>query len=305
VRRALPRWLAVAGVRALAIVALATLAGCGSVVRVAYNNGDFALRMVANDYFDLQGAQVELFKARFARLHEWHRREELPRYALALESAAQRVARGVTADDVAWAIDTVRARYRALVAQTIDESLPLLATLTPENLTALDRKLESGNRKYVKEYLTADGAASENVRAESIAGRFEEWLGHVSADQRRLVAAFVRAQPGHLALHFENRQARQREFVQALRERGDPALMRERLRAVFLDYESRRAPEYARSSAEWQERLAGLIVAVIGVATREQREHAAARMARYAEDFRTLAAEGRAPAREVVASEWH
>jgi len=306
-RRELSRRLAAALARALCVVALAALAGCGSVVRVAYNNGDFALRMVANDYFDLQGEQVALFKARFARLHEWHRREELPRYAAALESAAQRVARGITAEDVAWAIDTARARYRALAAQAIDESLPLLATLTPANFAALDRKLESANRKFVDEYLAVEGTAGENARAESMAGRFEEWLGRVSAEQRRLVAAFVRAQqPRHHALRLEDRKVRQGEFVQALHERGDAYLLRERLRAVFLDYESRRAPEYARSSAEWQERLAGLIVAVVGVATREQREHAAARMLRYATDFRALAVEGLAHGTRAAgqATEW-
>jgi hypothetical protein len=289
------RQLSVLGARAFLLAALATLAGCGSVVRVAYNNGDLALRMVANDYLDLESEQVELFKARFARLHEWHRREELPRYALALESAAQRVARGVSDDDVAWAIDTVRARYRALAARAIDESLPLLATLKPGNLAALDRKLESGNRKYVSEYLSADGAANEKARSDAIAGRFEDWLGHVSAEQRRLIAAFVHAQPQHLALRFEDRKARQRDFVQALRERGDPVRLRERLRGLFLDFESRRTREYARSSAEWQERLTGLIVGIAGMATREQRDYAAARLMRYAADFRELAAEGGAP----------
>lgn len=283
--------LAALGARALCLAALVTLAGCGSAVRVAYDNGGFALRLVANDYFDLAGEQTELFKARFARLHEWHRREELPRYAAALESAAQRVARGVSADDVAWAFETVRARYRALVGRAIDEALPLLATLGPENLAALDRKLESGNRKYAAEYLSEDAAASEKARAEAIAGRFEDWLGRVSAGQRRLIAAFVHAQPGYLAARFEDRRARQREFVQALRERGDPAQLRERLRGVLLDFESRRTPEYARSAAEWQERLAALIVGVAGVATREQRDHAAARLMRYAADFRELAAE--------------
>jgi len=286
--------------RVLCVAALAALAGCGSVVRVAYNNGDFALRMIANDYFDLHGEQVELFKARFARLHEWHRREELPRYALALESAAQRVARGVAAEDVAWAIDTVRARYRALAARAIDESLPLLATFTPQNLAALDRKLESGNQRYVKEYLTADDAANENARADSIAGRFEEWLGQVSAEQRRLIAAFVRAEPRHHALRFDDRKARQREFVRALWEREAPGLLRERLHALFVDFEARRAPEYARSAARWQERLAGLIVGVAANASGRQRDHAAARLLRYAEDFRALAAEGR-PRGEGVA----
>ncbi|MCZ7566824.1 MAG: DUF6279 family lipoprotein [Burkholderiales bacterium] len=277
--------------RAFAVVAVVALAGCGSVVRIAYNNGDFALRMVADDYLDLRAEQARLLDASLARLHAWHRREELPRYAAALEDAAERVARGVTAEDIVWATDTVRARYRALVARAIDESLPLAAALTPDNLSALERKLASGNRKYAAEYLSADAAAAQRARADAIAGRVEEWLGQVSAEQRRLIAAYVQAQPQHLALRFEDRKARQREFVRTLGERALPARQRDRLRALFLDYESGRTAAYARSSAEWQRRLADLVLDIAASATREQRDHAADRLRRYAVDFRLLAAE--------------
>ena len=40
--------------------------------------------------------------------HVWHRREELPRYAALLDEAAARLERGLTRDDVVWAVGAVR-----------------------------------------------------------------------------------------------------------------------------------------------------------------------------------------------------
>ncbi len=76
------------------LVALAT-AGCGAVMKVAYNNGGFAVRMMANDYLGLEGEQTALTRAQIDRFHQWHRRSEMPEYATLLESAACRVSQGV------------------------------------------------------------------------------------------------------------------------------------------------------------------------------------------------------------------
>jgi len=279
--------------RASALVLVGALAGCASFVRVAYNNGDFALRMVANEYLDLQGRQTDVFKARFARLHEWHRLEELPRYAAALDSAAARIMRGATRDDVAWGVATIRERYRALAAQAVDEAVPVLATLTPDNLDALRKKFATSNRKFAEEHLAGDAAAREAARTDAIVARFEEWLGSVSEAQRRLIADYVRAQPANQALRLADRQARQRALVDLLAQEHDPAALREKLRAFFVDYEAQRGAEFARASREWQERVITLVARILEAASPGQREYAAARLTRYADDFRALADEGR------------
>ena len=283
--------LGVYGVLLAAVIAV--LAGCGSVVRVAYNNGDIALRVMANDYLDLRGEQTDLFKARFARLHEWHRLEELPRYARVLDSAAARVMRGATRDDVVWAVAIARERYRTFAAQAVDESIPVLMTLTPDNLVALEKKFEASNRKFIEEYLTGDPTVRQSARIDAISARFEEWLGGVSDPQQRLIADYVRTHPADRALRLADRKARQRELVDLLGAQRNPAALRESLRAFFVDYEAQRSVEYARASREWQEGVVTLVTRVLEAASPAQRKYAAARLRSYAEDFRALAGEGR------------
>jgi hypothetical protein len=277
----------------IVVAATVVLAGCSSVVRVAYNNGDIAVRMMADEYLDLQGEQATLFKARLARFHEWHRLEELPRYAQVLDSAAVRVRRGVTRADVEWAVAAIRERYRALALQAIDAAIPVLATLTPQNLGALENKFAASNRKFADEYLMGDPAAREQARDDAISARFDEWLGSISATQQRLIADFARTQTGIQALRLAERKARQQELVDLLRGQHDAAVLRERLRALFVDYEAQRSADYARASREWEERAIALVTDVLQAASPAQREYAADRLTRYADDFRALAEEGR------------
>jgi hypothetical protein len=277
----------------IVVAATAVLAGCSSVVRVAYNNGDIAVRMMADEYLDLQGEQAALFKVRLARFHEWHRLEELPRYAQVLDSAAARVRRGVTREDVVWAVATIRERYRALALQGIDAAIPVLATLTRQNLGALEKKFAASNRKFADEYLAGDPAARAKAREDAIGARFDEWLGSVSAAQQRLIGSYVRAQPGIQAMRHADRKARQRQLVSLLGSGREPSVLRERLRALFVDYEAQRSADYARAAREWEGRVITLVTKVLQAASPAQREYAAERLTRYAEDFRALAEEGR------------
>jgi hypothetical protein len=287
----------IAAPRVLRAVALllgaCALAGCASVVRIAYNNSDVAVRMMANEYLDLQGEQADLFKVRLTRFHEWHRLEELPRYAQALDSAAMRVQRGATRADVEWAFATVRARYQALASQAVDESVAVLVTLTPENIATLEKKFVTSNRKFEKEYLSGDQAAREAARVETISDRLEEWLGSISTQQRHLIMDYVRTQPANQALRLADRKARQQELVEMLRRERNAGALRASLRAFFVDYEAQRGAEYARAWREWQERMVTLIADILAVASPAQREYAGARLTRYADDFRALAEEGR------------
>lgn len=278
------------------VAVLALLAGCGGVVRVAYNNGDVALRYMAHDYFDLHGSQADVLKVQLERFHAWHRREELPRYAAAFHSVAERLQKGLSRDDVTWAIATVRTRYGVLAEHGVDEAIPVLATLTPHNIAALEKKQADGNAKFVREYMSVDEAQRQRARTKALAKRFEEWLGDLTEEQNRLVAAFVRGQPRLGEMRFENRKRRQKELVALLSQHRDAAALAASLRDYLIDWERDRSPELARMSREWEDGLVTLIVDMDRTLTPAQRTHAVNRFARYANDFSVLAREGRPPA---------
>jgi hypothetical protein len=276
------------------IVLLAVaLAGCGGVMRIAYNNGDFALRTVAYEYLDLRDEQQDLLKSQLARFHEWHRREELPEYAAMLQGAADRIGRGLTRADVLWAVAAVRDRYRSVVAQAAEDGAPVLARLGPDNYAALEKKLAESNQKFAAEYLAGDQAKRDRARAKWLEERFEFFMGSLTDAQRALVARIVEAQPRMSAVRLGDRKRRQEEFVRLVKSYRSSPDLAERLRGQLLDWERDRSPEHARLAREWEERLVELVLDIDRTLTPDQRERAVQRLRSLAEDCRVLAQQGR------------
>jgi hypothetical protein len=275
------------------VVLAVALGGCGSVVRIAYNHGDFALRMMAYEYFDLQGEQQEVFKAQFARFHEWHRRQELPVYAATFQSAAERLAGGLTREDVLWGAGAVREGYRSIVAQAAVEGASVIATFGPDNYAALEKKFADNNQKFAKEYLAGDQVKRDRARAKWLEERFEFFIGDLSDAQREIVVRFVQAQPRMSEVRFNDRKRRQQEFVQLLKDQRSSPDLGEQLRGYFLDWERSRGPEHAQLAREWEDRLVQVALDIDRTLTREQRQRAVQRFESLAEDCRVLARQGR------------
>ena len=277
----------------LALAAALVLAGCGTALRVAYNQGDVALRLAAHEYLDLHGEQSDLFKEQVKVFHAWHRTEELPRYAELLDGTAKRVQKGLAREDVRWAAAAIRERTRTLTEQAVDDSAPVLVTLDADNLLALEKKFAANNAKFAKDYLSADEARNERNRGKRMKENFEDWLGKLSDEQEAMIDGYVRASPRINAALLDDRKRRQRELVELLKmHRGSPEIA-PKLRAFLLDWEAQRGPEYARLAREQEERLTDLLVAMDRTLSPKQRQHAVDRLEFYAKEFSILAGQGR------------
>jgi hypothetical protein len=273
---------------ALALAALGLLAAC-TMVRVAYNNADTALRVMAQEYFDLWSEDGTELRAQIARLHEWHRREELPAYAELMQGVAGRVAAGISRADVEWATAKGREHYRTFVTRAADEAAPLLVKLGPEHYTALAKKMADNNLKFAKEFLGEDPAAREKARVRRVATYIEDWTGSLNDAQLARVTATVRAFPRLAEVQLASRQARQQELLALLKRNRSVAELTPALRNYFLDWELRRGSEYGRMAADWETQITTMLVDLDRTLTPEQRSRAVKRAVQFAEDFRVLA----------------
>jgi len=273
----------------LAAAALLLAGGCG-MIRVVYNNADTVLRFMARDYGDLDSTQTDQMRAALTRLHEWHRVNELPLYAALAKDAGRRIARGATAEDVAWAIAGVRARYRQLIVRAAEETAPVVATLGPAQLVALDHKFAEDNRKYAKEYLSADEKKRLRAQLKRTLEHFRDFLGDLTPEQEARIERFVKAGARHAVLRFEDRQRWQHDVIALIRQHRRPRELGERLGELFAVPEARRAEEYLREDRRWEGDLAHLVVDLDRTLSPKQRARAVKRFETYAEDFTVLAA---------------
>jgi len=272
---------------AASVVAL--LAGC-SMVRIGYNQLDTLAAWTADEYFDLDPAQKNQFQARFARLHDWHRHEQLPDYAQLLTQAQARLERGLTRDDVFWMIEAVKERYRRIVERSAPDAAALLMTLTPEQIDALRQQWAKDNRKFVREYVL-DGKPEERRRArvKRTFQQVERWTGRLTDRQEQRIEAMVDRMPEIAQLRYEDRLRRQREFLQLLELRRNREHFIVELRRWLADWEAGRTPAFAQRYARSVEQRADMVVAIDRMLTPEQRAYVLGRVQNYIDDFRALA----------------
>ncbi len=273
----------------LGILILSTLTGCGSFVRLAYNNADIGVRMMANDYLDLEGEQSDRLRERIGQYHRWHRRSELPRYIEALDDLSIRLKRGMEPADLAWATDVVQVRYRALIGQAIHDVTPLLDRLTPDNLARLEKKLAESNETFERDTMQKDPERRRAERLRTLAKRARDWLGAVTPDQEARLARYAEASAPIFSGLLEERRRRHQAVLQALRSESAASDRAQRLHSLLVTYERHRTEEYAAITEAWQARLGALLLDLERSLSREQRKHLIDRIAYYAGELRILA----------------
>jgi hypothetical protein len=274
--------------KALLIAVCTPLASC-SATRFAYDNADTALRFMVASYLDLDAEQTEDLRQRIVQFHQWHRQNELPAYAALMRSASERASRGITAEDVDWGLANLRSRYRSFGAKAAEDAAPVLATLTPEQVAALEHRFAENNQKYAKEFLAADGEKRRRAQARRMLGRFRDFAGDLTPDQEARVERFALAHEGHVVLRFEDRQNWQREVIEVLKQRRQTQDLGRRLAETFSVPELRRSETFLNEDKRWDEDLGRLIVELDRSLSPVQRAHVVRRLADYANDFAALA----------------
>lgn len=272
---------------ALAVAIGVLLASC-STVQLSYEHADWLLARMASRYVDLDAAQSRQFRAQLAHFHDWHRMHELPGYSAAFDSAAERVARGLSRADLDWALAEVRGRARALGARAGEQFAPVLGTLSEGQLAHAQRELEAVNGELAARYLSGAAARRAGRRADWIEGKLADWIGPLTPAQRRYVDAFVAAYPDAVQLRLEERRRRQAEFFALVRtQRANPAFELE-VAAFLADPDARRSAASGQAAARLQDGFVVLLLDLDRSLTSAQRKSAVAKLRGYADDFRAL-----------------
>ena len=275
---------------AFLLAVCAPLVSC-SAVRLAYDNADTAVRFMAPSYFDLNHEQAEELRLRVVQFHQWHRRNELPAYAALMRGASERAGRGITAEDVAWGLSTVRARYRKFAAKAAEDAAPVLVTLAPAQIAALEHRFAENNQKYAKEFLAADDEKRRRAQVKRMLERFRDFAGELTTGQEARIERFVIEHESHVVLRFEDRQRWQHDVVAALKAQHSAQELGRSLAETFHKPELRRSAEFLREDRRWDEDLGQLIVDLDRTLSSKQRAHVVRRLSDYAEDFAALAGE--------------
>lgn len=273
--------------RILLPLLLLLLSGC-SVITVAYNNVDMAIRWVASDYFDFNNHQQAQFERDLRRVHAWHRQEELPKYAMLCTETARRIEAGLKPADLDWIDNAMEARREALMHYVAGDLAGVLGTMEPAQFSAMDTKFAKENAKFRKEHLDGAPEALEKKRVKKSLERIENWVGTLEPNQKERVTAMVKAFPQSAEHRYTHRATRQKMLRELLEARLPKDKLEEGLRQWLVDWGNGRSAEHERIWAQWVQQLQQLLLELDAMLTPKQRLHLTQKLHGYAKDFTLL-----------------
>ncbi len=281
------------GALSLALALSFGLAGC-STLKLGYAGLPEISYWWLDSQLDFSETQTLRVREDLARLQQWHRREELLRYAALLE-AMERLAPGDFTPAQACALaEDGRQRLTALAAQVEPAVVAVALTLTPAQLEHLARHQARANRDWRKEWLQPAPAERLDQRIKLTAERLERVYGRLEPPQREVLRQHLARSVFDPQRAYAERERRQTDLRATLRRLQSPEMPVDEARGLWRGFVGRAlaSPDAAgqrHAQALLQENCA-LVAAVHAIASPAQREAAAARLRGWQRDLTELAA---------------
>ncbi len=170
-----------------------------------------------DSYFDFTEAQTLRLRPEISALLLWHRKDELPKVASALQKAQAAMPRDMTGPQVCALFDELRGLFNNVVQRGLPVAGELAATLSPEQLQRLEGKLAKGNADYQRDYLS--GSASERLdkRLKQAIERSETFYGTLAQAQTTAVRKNISASGFDPETSYKERLRRQSDALAMLR----------------------------------------------------------------------------------------
>ena len=270
------------------------LAGC-SAVRLAYNQAPELAYWWLDGYVDFSDAQSPLARGALHDWFRWHRRDELPQYALLLAQAREQVLAPATPEQACRWFGQINERLDAAFDRALPPLADVMRRMTPAQIAHLERKYASTSETLENDFVKPKPQERQKAQLGRLVDRAEMIYGRLDTVQRARMAEMLVESPFDAPRWIAERRARQQDVLRTLsRLSAEQASLAEAERELRrLAEQSRRSPDDAYRS--YQQRLiafnCSFAARVHNLTTAEQRASAASKFKGWADDARMLALE--------------
>jgi len=280
---------------ALGAVCAGALTAC-SAIKLGYGAVPEFAYWRLDAYLDFDDAQAARVREDLAQLQQWHRGNELPRYAALLEQAERLAPTDITPAQACALVAQARERIAALAAFAEPALAATAASLAPAQLQHLQQHYDRKDAEWRKDWLDAPPAAVQERRIKQMTERAEMIYGTLDDAQRSALQRAVEQTPFDARAVFAERQRRQRDALQTLRTVASqpgvpPAQVREALRGYLQRTQDSPDPVWRQKRDAWLQGSCRAFAALHASTTAAQREAAVRRLRAYQRDLRELAAQ--------------
>lgn len=273
----------------ISLVLLLSVAVTGCGVRFVYNQLDWLIPWYLDDYVELGSEQEALFESHLESYLEWHRKDQLPKYAAFLHQIANQAEAGLSVKDIAQIELQTEDFAQALMDRMLNDLIDLLATASDKQIDQLFERLELDNKEYRKEYIGVSPEKQRKERFKEVVKYAERWTGRLSDDQ----ISEIRVWANQFELMGEEieaaRLAWQHEFKRILMMREDRSAYEAQFRELISNPKFGRSPKLQEKLEHNSQQVLQLYLALDKTLSPSQRKHMVDKLRSYADDFLVLA----------------
>lgn len=278
------------------VAALTLLQGC-SAIKLAYNNAPEFGYWWLDAYADFNESQSPKVRAELSRLLLWHRTEELPKIAELLQKAQRLATADTSAAPVCALFADTRLRFNAVTAQAEPATVSLAMSLSPDQITHIERKFAKNNAEWRSDWLKLTPPERIEKRLKSNLERSEEFYGKLEDRQLAALRSGLEGSMYDTELAHTERLRRQQDLLQTLKlitgaggatPKPNPVEATAALRAYVERSMNSPNPAYRAYNDKIILESCTLFALLHNGTTPEQRSRAVRRLAAYERDAREL-----------------
>jgi hypothetical protein len=279
--------------RIIGVLATAALLSACSAVKLGYNNINEIGYWWLDGYVDFTDSQAPRVREDLARLHRWHRTNELPRFAQLLHNMERLAPGEVTPAQVCGLVTEIGERLNALADQAEPAVVTLALGLEHEQLLHLERKYRNNNADYRKEWIALTPEEQRVKRFKRVLERSEMVYGPLGEAQRAVLRQQIEQSGFDAGRVLAERLRRQQDALQTLRKLAGARVPMSEARTLLRGYLERAQNPPDPAARDHQEALiqeaCRSFALTHNATTPAQRESAVRRLAAYQRDLRELA----------------
>ena len=211
-----PRSLGKIQIALLVVILSLFLGGC-SKVSIAYNSADYLIKSYVQDYLDLEPVQIDGWEPMLDAELVRHRAEELPYLASFIDQLLTGSRVGFDDNNMECILRSFRVLYKRQARFAVKLTTPLLETLTPTQIEALEKRFNQEDAEDLDKAKQYFSAAKLEKRQRRLLKSLEDWTGPLQANQKAMVADFLSNMPDIEPSRINYRQRKRAQLIDLLR----------------------------------------------------------------------------------------
>ena len=271
----------------LAVLAISVFAS-GCTIKLAYNFLDWGLYWQMEDYVKFNRDQSSLVKDELSKLVDWHRSDELPKYADQLEKLSNGLENGLTVEQLDDTYNSLSIGWQRIVIKTLPAATDIMSKLTDQQVNDFFEILIEEEQDDARDIERDTEEKLSEERAEYLSKKISDLIGKLNDEQKTLIVQWApRIQPT-AQLSLDHTIQWRIKMQSTMVERQNKQQLEETLLVLFANPDQLWSDKYRRAIEKNQHLVMQLIFDINQTLTDKQRRKLVRKLNSFIEDLRDL-----------------